>query len=150
KATGGVYITAGKLSTFALDYSGQQPNAKIEGDLTNTGADITISDTAYNPPGVTGHKLAVFKVEGNVRWSGGVYRPVIDITANDCDLWSMTGTLTVSGGANGAKIGPIEVNGAPGVDSEWWIIQAYGGITVPVGSDPPVLETQQQAGVWEV
>ncbi len=140
----GMYLSAGKLATIATN-STTQANAKVDGDLTDVGADIVISDNAYNPAGVTTHQYATFEVTGNVRWSGGTFRPHLDVQPQViegetlwlevCDVWLIDKTLITS---NGAAIAPIKT--ANVVHNEGYlfpIIEAIGGFSVSVGNNPP-------------
>jgi hypothetical protein len=154
-----MYLAAGKLSTFATT-NGAQPVATLDGDLTDAGADIVISDNAYNAAGVIGHQYGTFEVTGNVRWSGGVYRPYLGIVGigifeqTIADYWQIDGSLTVSGGPNGATLGPMLCD--PVVSGDWFtILNAANGTTVPVGSAYPnfqlpgfTLTVNQVSGDW--
>jgi hypothetical protein len=88
-----VNIAGGKLATHAISTFGNQPAAQIKGSLVIANSDITISDEAYNPANVTGHKFGRLLVDGDINWGKGTYRPVVDGTAGStlCDVWSCLG-----------------------------------------------------------
>jgi hypothetical protein len=109
-ADNGVYLNEGKLATIPVNQA-NQPEAKIIGNLTNAGADVVISDPAYDPFG-GGHKFAVLKIEGDAIWSGGVFRIFTRLNLNGTtvsDRWVATGEFTITTGALGAKLGPAGI-----------------------------------------
>jgi hypothetical protein len=158
----GMYLAAGKLATFATtETEYRQPTATLVGNLTDTGADIVISDDDYNAAGVQGHQYGTFKVTGNVVWSGGVYRPFLgavvmgDTVHGIADFWKINGTLTVTGGPNGAMLGPIVDDPAVTSGAKFSILNAVGGTFITAGSALPsfqlavfTLMVDQTNGTW--
>lgn len=150
-----VWVRGGKLATRAT-YEGTQSPATIkakalyttESDLDNRTV-IAISDTAYNPVGVTGHQFGQLVVEGKVYFWGGTYKPVVDGTGNGtpaaestkADQWTASGWFDIDGtsGANntGAKIAPSVINLPSGQTTPrqyrtWTVISSSTGISYNV------------------
>jgi hypothetical protein len=134
EATNGVGLTGGKLSSAP---AGAMAPAKIKANVTNTGADVVISDGFFLLPGAP-HFFGTLLVEGTVTWSGGTYRPVVRAqNTAEADLWKSTGTFTVGAGAKFAP-GAVDKNGQPTgfppVGQTWKILES--GFMI-VGVLPP-------------
>jgi len=131
KAAHGVVLTGGKLATFANTAGGSQ-TATIAGDVNNSGADVVICDLS------SPHVFGTLYVTGNVRWTGGTYRPVLNAAApGTADLWKVKGNFEVGGTA---RIAPGTINGAPQQNQLWDIMEAeVGSISLlPGANDPPI------------
>jgi hypothetical protein len=97
-----IALTSGTLMTLA----GGTSNTVVitVPTLVNTGADVVINGpTPANGPHTAGELHCI----GDVAWSGGTYRPVVDAGNNTTDLWACSGTFTVQ---QGAKIAPGTIN----------------------------------------
>lgn len=119
-------IAGGKLATQAYG-TGAQPVANIKGNLLvqYTASEVKISDTAYNPSGVTGHQYGELKVDGNVEWDSGKYIPwVAGGTSSACGEWSSTGTFTIDSG--GCVLAPWAAAPVP-QNTEYVVMRAEGG-----------------------
>ena len=155
-------FTGGQLSTLTTTgtdglTSTMSSTATIKGNLTNTGADVTIGDEDGT---FEGHVYGMLLVFGNVNWTGGTYRPVLngDFNNGHADTWFASGTFTIGGTAT---IAPVAIDGEgnpiqfPPLESgwKWLVIMSLGGITannnspaitgpwviVPSASKPPLL-----------
>lgn len=170
-APNGVNATGGRISTLK---SGNYPSASIEGDLTNSGADVIILDGVTQRPLNVNSAQALFGkliVEGNVNWTGGTYRPGIWSAAGSdtgiftenwepdhyADNWSCTGTFTIGGTAKIApntvdKQGNVTIGGAPtATGARWIVIQASTALTraagTPTVAPPPPPTPNPYTGV---
>jgi hypothetical protein len=116
-AANGVVTDGGKISTVQNSAQLRHRTATIQRDLTDSAADVVILDGTSPRPMLGGGQLPLFGqllVKGNVWWSGGTYRPVVD-NEQDCresiagvptwvpqdyaDLWTATGTFSISSDA---------------------------------------------------
>jgi hypothetical protein len=140
----GMQILGGKLFTAVGATTADV--AYIRGNLTVSGGDIYIgygSDFENHP-----HCYGTLYVDGNVTWSGGTYRPVIQPEVEGTsDLWWANGTFTVG---PDAVLAPGSVDGegyvAPPAapDLRWVILRANGGIVMGNNTPP------QTQGDWWV
>ena len=124
---GGMLITGGKLSTIATLYGA---SASIRGNLTVTGGEVVIGDGSV--PHIFG---TLYVYDGNVVWTGGTYRPVVegDRVNGFADLWYCAGSFTMGGTAALAP-GTIDGEGnemtAPQqANWTWLIIRGDLGVT---------------------
>jgi hypothetical protein len=146
----GVVAMGGKIST---PWTQTSTAATIEGDVANYGADVVILDGTSPRPLVGGSAMfGQLLVDGNVTWTGGTYRPVVNATQGSlqevwtqdtsssswvldryADRWNATGTFTISGTPS---IAPGTVNGANGQLNPWpnrglaWIVITAGNLAL--------------------
>ncbi len=110
----GIYFGGDKLSTLANADGGSQvaiigcPFATV----TDAGADVVINDSG-NP---TNHVPGTLRCSGDVNWTGGTYRPVVNGATKTSDLWLSAGKFTVGAGAalapgtiNAGNIAPTDI-----------------------------------------
>ncbi len=128
-----VRFSGGTLETLK-NGDGVQPDAVIDSDLTNTGADVVILQDMPNrkPTGASTCIFGKLKVTGTCAWSGGTFRPVVYAPGGNTDLadrWHVVGKFTITGGAGKAKIAPGTVDAQgnpntqqPAVGQNWTII----------------------------
>lgn len=144
----GLHLAGGKLATAIAN----QTVATIVGKLT-TYAEVVISDPAFNP-GFEFHQFATLKVEGDVEWRGGTFRPFVDaavvngMESKEADKWVCTGTFTVSVRADGgAKLGPIWVNEPVSIRSgrQWAFLRSDTAIVLQ-GNQPPF----EVPNIWKI
>lgn len=137
RAFGDVSIENGKLSTIAYSES-EEHEATIKCvTLKVSGGEIVLGD------GSIPHIFSELWVMGDVIWTGGTYRPVVDGSRNGgaADCWYTDGTFSV-GGSTVIAPGSIDYEGeCTPYESNWlWeIIHADAGITVQAGSAPPTV-----------
>jgi len=97
----GVQILGGNLRTISnpVLLPPDQQFFTIQGDLRVDQLSAQAPTNVYidYAPAGQAHVPGMLEVKGNVRWTGGTYRPWIDI-ANQAraDLWHATGTFTLS------------------------------------------------------
>jgi hypothetical protein len=135
KVQNGVSLTGGKLST--LVGAAVTTTATIDGKVMNSGADVVICD------GSTPHVYGRLSVIGEVSFTGGTYRPVVNAGENGiADRWTSTGNFTV-GGAAKLEIRALNIPQAGPVAGGIWVIiesttGTVAGVSVHhVASSPP-------------
>jgi hypothetical protein len=119
-------MSGGKLAAIEAAF---EDTSYITGDLKITGGEIFIG---Y---GSGPHAYGQLYITGNVTWTGGTYRPVLDgeVDMGESDFWTTTGTLTVGGTA---ALAPGAIDGESNIilpdhaDMHWELLFADGGITV--------------------
>lgn len=158
-ASGAIYLSGGKLATAVRTTPGDSSlvahimTGLIDKDLTIAGATVEIGDPAYDPAGA-GHTFSTLDVDGNVVWTSGAARLSVGWKADgnqDSDLWNATGTFTMTGGVNGAKLGPrppVNVGTHTLVGASWWIIYGEKGTTVNVNPQKLNFEAPAQDNDW--
>ncbi len=86
-----------------------------------------------------GHQFGTLRVEGDVSWLKGIYRPEVDGTAGSttADVWEATGTFRTFGIAAGnwAVIAPGAINVPPGANlaGRTWVVLKGDLMEVPEG-----------------
>ncbi len=129
-------FTGGKLSTLSSSAT-QSADATIIGNVTDTGADVTICDGV-----LAGHCYGTLFVDGNVNWTGGSYRPVIDGTMQDgeSDLWEASGTFTIGGAAT---LAPCAIDCAGNTifpyESGWTWLVIQGDLGIIAANNTPAI-----------
>ena len=120
----GLLMSGGALS-IQLD-QGTGP-AEIIGNVKVTGGDVI---SGANASGDT-HLFGTLKVEGNVNWIGGTYRPYVEAESDwgGSDVWYVTGTFTIGGTA---ALVPVAVDGennatTPPSNYHWLLLEADTG-----------------------
>jgi hypothetical protein len=122
----GMLMSGGALS-IQLDEGGTDP-AEITGNIKIIGGDIV---SGANANGDT-HLFGELRVEGNVTWLGGTYRPYLNAAADwDSDVWHVTGAFTIGGTA---ALAPVAVDAennpvTPAADMHWILLLGDAGIT---------------------
>jgi hypothetical protein len=96
EVTNGVTINDGNLTLAGNSHVVGQV-ARLKGNLEVNGGLIGF----LNSPLEIDETLTwgVFRVEGDARWTGGVYNPGVDARPNGdtrCNLWEITGRLTIN------------------------------------------------------
>jgi hypothetical protein len=134
-----VHIDGGKLSTLREGNSGPA-DATIKGRLWVYGGEITINDGVF-----AGHDYSELKVQGQVAWFGGTFRPVVNGLmdgAFQADWWYATGKFEVGGSAVLAPAA-IDAQGnliAPDHAGMFWrILESDVEITVPPDNNDPAI-----------
>jgi hypothetical protein len=154
---GDTYLAGGKLSTAAKRTPGQNSFVAHILDesetLTIDGATVEIGDPAYDAGGA-GHTFSTLAVDGDVVWKSGAARLSFGWNAKgtpDSDEWHATGTITITGGANGAKFGPrppVNVGTHVLTGESRWMIYGDDGTTISNNGTALDFELAAQGNDW--
>ena len=151
-----VYIGGGKLSTAAKTTAGDPSLVAniITTRLTIDGATVEIGDPAYDAPNA-GHTFSTLTVQGIVDWKSGAARLSIGWNAKntpDGDIWNSTMSFDITGGANGAKLGPrppVNVGTHTLSGESRWVIYGELGTTISNNAASLGFELAAQGNDWE-
>ena len=102
KADSSVRIAGGKLITVGENSATTQAVIQVGGYLLVTGGEILLGRYAIDPYDHVEYGFGALKVEGEVDWRGGTYRPYVPGEHDEAqgDLWWSTGTFWVGWGTN--------------------------------------------------
>jgi hypothetical protein len=102
--------------------------ATLKGKMVITGTQTT-GEVRFER---NGNNFGTLKVDGDVGWVAGSYRPSVGVVSGvlKACLWQITGKLTHLPAVGANAIAAPDVLGAPAQNSEWVIVEAAGGIQV--------------------